>query len=613
MNKEILAEKLKQFNIKEEQVKIRIPEEINKIALEIVKDIKIIVENIVLNDIKKVKEDLGKSYNKYIYETEEKSYSLNMFNNPNLFYDELQKYNNSNIKRLFEYESKLSTVKNDFNNIFSIINFSILTDLLIEILTNNKNAYNDNIIKSDISILIEVITSKVTRITNSSSLFLCFVNELKEKYEIKKETQKSEFIEKIEELVKKNAPKRLISIKKELYTYIKDKSFKIIKEYQDDIREQYNELVKKNSQDFTELDKFLDKAKIFGEFFNEIKSNPEKYQNNLVKLKEKCMDENVHYFFEYYAEKLLQKEEFNSCTKDYILNNILLPFMINEINLNNEEDMKIICNIPNNYGFEPVDKYYNTFLGYYLESKKELKYSKEKNYEKEICEIINDDEFMKEFFSIISTGTIKNYFESKIKFEKEYDVTLISDGDYDIFLKEQYQKFLKDIGNNYKKFRELIIIKQICYKKPSMTDSSMRIYINPIFEISGDLKNDNKKIKSVIKGTLLILLVYELANFLKAYNTEESLQKNYPITPRKKENGRYLINYLFNTNVIQSINYNQSLELVNISTWENLNIMRSLFKNYQNDNFNNDGKLYFYLTEIDEDIQVEKKSEYCLW
>lgn len=102
----------------------------------------------------------------------------------------------------------------------------------------------------------------------------------------------------------------------------------------------------------------------------------------MEELKEKCMEENVHYFFEYYAEKLLNKEEFNSCTKDYILNNLLLPFMINNINMNNEEDMKIIYNIPNNYGFDPVEKYYNTFLGYYLESKKELKYSQEKNYEK---------------------------------------------------------------------------------------------------------------------------------------------------------------------------------------------------------------------------------------
>ena len=68
-----------------------------------------------------------------------------------------------------------------------------------------------------------------------------------------------------------------------------------------------------------------------------------------------------------------------------------------------------------------------------------------------------------------------------------------------------------------------------------MTDSSMRIYINPVFEISGDLKNDNQKINSVLKGTLIILLVYELAHFLKAYNTEESLKKIIQLLQRKEK------------------------------------------------------------------------------
>ena len=36
----------------------------------------------------------------------------------------------------------------------------------------NENAFKDDIIKSDISILVDTITLKITRITNSSSLFL---------------------------------------------------------------------------------------------------------------------------------------------------------------------------------------------------------------------------------------------------------------------------------------------------------------------------------------------------------------------------------------------------------------------------------------------------------
>ena len=69
-----------------------------------------------------------------------------------------------------------------------------------------------------------------------------------------------------------------------------------------------------------------------------------------------------------------------------------------------------------------------------------------------------------------------------------------------------------------------------------------------------------------------------MTHFLKAYNSEEDFQNDYPMTPREKERGRCFIHYLFNVGVIQSIDYEQSLILNKTSTWNNLSIMRSLFK-----------------------------------
>ena len=93
--------------------------------------------------------------------------------------------------------------------------------------------------------------------------------------------------------------------------------------------------------------------------------------------------------------------------------------------------------------------------------------------------------------------------------------------------------------NDYQKFLDLIIIKQICYKIPAMTDSSMRIYMNPIYQIKGDLKTDEIKRKSVLKSALL--LVHELDHLLKAYDSSiVGLQKEYPITLIYKESGRCL-------------------------------------------------------------------------
>jgi hypothetical protein len=481
-------------------------------------------------------------------------------------------------------------------------------------LNNEKNAYDEDIIKSDISILVEVITSKVKRITNSSSLFLCFVNELKEKYKLKINTEKSEFIKKINSVFKEKAKEKLENIKTGLFIHIKNIASLIIGEHTTYIKNEYNKLAKfdSDSVDYSKLDELLNKLKLFKDFYNEIKNNPEKYENNLNNLKVKCLDKNVYFYFENYSEQLLKKEIYNSCTKEYILNNILLPFAINDIG-ESDEDMNIIYNIPDAYSFIPISKYYDTFLGYYLEAKKELNYPKEKNYTKEIYEIINDDTFINDFFSIISSGEISKYFESKIKFEDGYKVSFVNGDDYDIFLKEHYQKFIADMKDNYHKFRHLIVIKQICYKIPAMTDSSMRIYINPIYEISGELKDNVQKIKTILRSALFVLLVHELAHFLKAYKSEEELQNDYPMTPRGKESGRCLIHYLFNVGVIQTIDYEQSLILNEISKWNDLSIMRSLFRIPKNDSFNNGSKLNFYLTEIDEETQILERGEYCLW
>ena len=603
MTKEIIFAKLKQLDIDEDKPKTRTDDEINNIALKIIGDTKKIVESIFLNNYENVKQELSVYYENCPYEAEEKSFYLNSFNEPSQFYEELQKYNNSNIRRLFNYESRLLTLKNNFNNSFSIINFSILTELLIEIMTNDVQAFKDDIIKSDISILIEVITSKVARITNSSSLFLYFVNELKEKYRIKKETGKSILIEKINELVNIKAPEKLGKIKKELYTYIKDMAFQIKDEYKNDIKDKFQSLSDENSEDYYEVGELIEKVKYFREFYDELQDNQKTYQENLEELKKKCMEENAHYLFDYYSEKLLKKDGYQSCTKDYILNNILLPFKINEIDLNNIEDRHIIYNIPDNYAFEPIDKYYNTFLGCYMAIKKELNYQNGKNYKKEIADIINDDQFIKDFFSIISSGEIKKYFESKINHEK----------DCDICLRDNYHNFMEDMKGNYQKFRELIIIKQICYKMPTMTNSWMKIYINPIYGITDNLKKDDEKTKSILRSVLLILLVNELDYFLKAYNPVKSLQKNYSVTPRKNGSGECLINYLFNTRLIQSITYDQSLLLNKIETWNNLNLMRGLFQKPKDDSLKNNDKLNFYLTVGDEDIQDVKRSEYCLW
>ena len=71
--------------------------------------------------------------------------------------------------------------------------------------------------------------------------------------------------------------------------------------------------------------------------------------------------------------------------------------------------------------------------------------------------------------------------------------------------------------------------------------------------------------------------------------------------------------YLFNTSVIKSINYEQSLILNEVSNWNDLSILRSVFKELKDDSFNTGGKLNVYLEENNEEIQFIERGEYCLW
>ena len=592
---------------------IKTPKEINEMAIKIVKDIKNIVETIASKNINDAYEYLHSHYSNYNLSIDEKSYSLNLFSDTNLFYQELYQYCNSVIKALSEDKNKVEKVQIEFTNSFSIINFSILTDLLIDIMMTIEQAYKDDIIKSDISIIVDIIASKNKRITNSNTLFLCFINELKKKYN--KETKDNNFVININQYFKKKAAQKLQNTKLKLVEHIKSISFKIIQEYQNDIEKKMPYAEKTN--DYSQVKELLIQQKIVRNFREEIQNNSEKYEKNINELKEKCLKENVLHCFEYYSQKLLGLEDYKSYKKEYILNNIILPFQINEINTENNEDMKIVYNIPDSYQFEPQKKISDTFLGYYLESKKELNYPKEKNYENEIKELIYDDSFINEFFTIITSKPLNDYFKAKIKFLDEYDIKFITnDDDYDIYLGEHYTKFINDMKDNYDKFRNLIIIKQICYKIPAMTDSSMRIYINPIYQIKGELKNDKIKTKSVLKSALLILLVHELAHLLKAYDSSlVELQKKYPLTPRNKESGRCLIYYIFHIGIVKSINYEQSMIINNSSNWKDLDKMRNIFEKNNHSSLNTDNQLDFYLVDENEKDEPDfgSKNEYCFW
>ena len=394
-------------------LKIKNDEELNNIALSIVKNIKDVIENIFLKDEEEAYTYLCKNYNILSsLSSKEKLYSLNMFNDNELFYKQLEKYSNAYIGFITDNSSNITDIKKNFKNSFSITNFSQLTDLLIKILETYKKAYTEDIIKIDISIIIETITSKISRITNTNSLFMCFINELKLKYQIKTETENT-FIKEMNRKFRIVDKEKLLSIKKKIVGHITEILNKLILIYQSKIED----FEKKKLYDDPKLDEILRKKGNISSFHNDIKNNREKFRDNLIELKNKCMEKEISPFFEEYSQILIDgNSDYKICTKDYVLENMILPFKILEIDLSKDEEMKIVYNIPDEFRFLPMSKYYNTFLGKYMEIKNEIKYASKANFEKEIKELIDDNEFIDEVFRIISSKSVSSYLKAKIKF-----------------------------------------------------------------------------------------------------------------------------------------------------------------------------------------------------
>ena len=166
--------------------------------------------------------------------------------------------------------------------------------------------------------------------------------------------------------------------------------------------------------------------------------------------------------------------------------------------------------------------------------KEEIDYVKEKTYENEINSILKDDEFIKKFFTILCSKSVTSYLKSVIKYDDDNKysysakITEISDNidenslfdleaEGDIYLGRQFKEFLNNYQDNYDRFRNLIVIKELAYKIPSCTDPSMRIFINPKLHFSKEALENEKQRNSILTSALIILLVHEVAHLLKYY------------------------------------------------------------------------------------------------
>ena len=364
-----------------------------------------------------------------------------------------------------------------------------------------------------------------------------------------------------------------------------------------------------------ELDKYINKKEKCVESFRKLKSQIENLKD-VNELKNICSNEVIkNNFYEYskYLSKKIFKTE-NEYRK--VSENFVLPLKILDIELN-EENSRIIYNINYDDTIFPENnqRYEDCFYLQFLEKKKEIEFTRKNNYYSEIKDIIEDKQFLKDFYEILKSKHIViilfSFFLSSTKIFNENRNNLYK-SDNAQFLRAQYEQLLKDIKNSdFQLFKTIFKIKSLAYKIPSLTGPSMKIFINPILDFSDIAKNDDIQRKNILKSALIILLIYEIFNLLKYYPIENKYPEEIQNDPKERENGQCLILHLFGKNIIKNINNEQASLVNDLKTWDNLEKLKDIFKEDNNIKNCKMGELDLCFTIKEKINQI--KTDYCYW
>ena len=151
----------------------------------------------------------------------------------------------------------------------------------------------------------------------------------------------------------------------------------------------------------------------------------------------------------------------------------------------------------------------------------------------------------------------------------------------------------------------------------------MRIIINPIyFELSESL--DEEKRNEIFRAYLLIIILNEIIYLIKFMKEKNVSSKNIIQLSKGKEGEMMIINYLFKTPIIYSINYKQASIINKPENWNKPELLSDIFKEqnkwYENNNIKNknediiipqpkrENSINFYLSLMN-DEKNEKKSK----
>jgi len=171
------------------------------------------------------------------------------------------------------------------------------------------------------------------------------------------------------------------------------------------------------------------------------------------------------------------------------------------------------------------------------------------------------------------------------------------------------------INNDTYIFSKLVIIKYLPKYIRAYAEPNLRIIINPLyFELSESLNEEKKN--EVFKAYLFVIILNEIAHLVKFMKEKNIQNDNILHTHKNKEGGKMFIYHLFNTPIIYSINYKQTLKSNKPENWNKPEFLSNIFKEQRKRYEENkkdkkediplpppkkENTIYFYLSFVDDD------------
>ena len=533
-------------------------------------------------------------------------FDFNTFEDDEIFYTKI-------LYHLLNQKDK-NKVLNSITSLSKIFkrNLFVFLGYLRTLIDSNKykELYKDPIIKLDISLIIGYLVNKFEEtIFKSIEFFPICINELEKKY------GKNQ----IDNTIFDNDIKKDAKLIYEFFETQKRGNFSDLIEY---LQKYYTDSAHLSTKDSEKIDEIKIKSEnLTMEELDNNYINNENFQKHMDVYLQKNLSING------YIDKNYKEGEENELYKEkkQQIKNHLFYSELFKIDLNNINDCIYLVHFQENLYKE--SEFYDTDE----EFKKLISRRETNDFTENLKKIIEDESFIKDLKEILNQEFVKDYFEKARKFlneedEDNYDISFIEKEKVikgqDDFLKDGYDRFKSFINTKNDFFSKLFIFKYLPKYRRAFVDPNMRIIINPIyFELSESL--DEEKRDEIFRAYLLIIILHEIIHLVKFMNEKSISYKNILQTPKRKEDGKMFINYLFKTPMIYSINCKQASIINKPENWNKPELLSDIFKE-QKEWFENNIKnkkediniphpkeensINFYLSLMDDD-KNEKNSK----